>query len=86
MDTILNVIIGFAITGGVTLLFSVIKGGKFESWGVVVGKALSKLGRARIGKAAWEKMEDVIIMSFVSFAKGLKDGADWDDENGNGGK
>jgi hypothetical protein len=51
----------------------------FEGWGIVVGKFLSKIGCAQIGKSNWEKVEDVLTVSVLSFAQGIKKGADWDD-------
>ena len=86
MDTIITMLLGLAIPAGMTFLFAMVKKGQFENWGISIGKWSSKFGRTRLGKVAWEKMEDLIFMSIVSFAQGLKKGADMDDNNGNGKK
>jgi hypothetical protein len=77
----------FLISGGITLLATIIttfvvtaiKQGKIENWGVSVGKFLDKIGRQKMGTEKWEKIEDVITTAFISFAHGIKKGADWDD-------
>ena len=83
MDYVLEIIKLF--TGGSILIsvagiaVAMLKRGQFEGWGYKVGRALSKFASAKIGKSTWEKIEDVITVSFVSFAKGIKEGADSDD-------
>ena len=77
-----------AVDYGVTLvsgilaawLISLIKNNNFKNWGITVGKLLSKFG-SKAGKKSWEKLEDSIIIAFISFATGLKEGADWDDND-----
>jgi hypothetical protein len=80
IDIIKTAFSGGMITAVGALIVFFLKKGQFESWGIAVGKALSKFASAKFGKAAWEKLEDTITVSFVSFAKGLKEGADADDE------
>lgn len=70
---------GSFITIAGAIIVAFLKKGEFEKWGRNVGKALSKFASARFGKKSWEKIEDVITISFVSFAKGIKEGADEDD-------
>lgn len=71
---------GSFITIAGAIMVAFLKKGEFEKWGRGAGKALSKFASARFGKKTWEKIEDVITISFVSFAKGIKEGADLDDE------
>lgn len=70
--------VGVSVIG--TFLLSFIKKGQFETWGKVVGRALSKLGNTQMGRAKWEKIEDTITLAILSFAKGVKLGADEDDD------
>lgn len=84
MDSILNWLLGigggFAITAIAGLIATYIKKGDFKKWGVACGKALSKFADAKIGSGRWEKLEDAITIALVSFATGVKEGADYDDE------
>jgi len=75
---------GIGITALVGLLFALIKKGQFEKWGIKIGETMSAFGRTQLGKKTWEKIEDPVFMSIVSFAQGLKKGADMDDNNGKG--
>jgi hypothetical protein len=69
-----------ALIGFLTsILIAWVKKGQFESWGIKLGRWLSMLGNTKLGKDKWEKVEDVITLSILSFAKGLKIGADEDD-------
>ena len=76
-------LIGVAITIGVSavgsILMAFIKKGQFENWGKAVGRFLSKIGNAKLGRNKWEKIEDTITLAILSFAKGVKIGADEDD-------
>ena len=62
-----------------SLLLTWIKKGQFEKWGIKVGKLLSYLGNKELGKEQWEKIEDILTLAILSFAKGIKIGADNDD-------
>ena len=77
-------LVGIAITLGISVVSSIglayVKKGKFENWGKTVGRFLSKLGNTQMGKDKWEKIEDIITLSILSFAKGVKLGADEDDD------
>ena len=75
----LETVIGLAVTGITAFVVSYLKKGGFKNWGITCGKALSKFAGAKIGANRWEKMEDVITVSIVSFATGFKEGADYDD-------
>ena len=78
----------FLIGTGVTILISAlssfllawVKKGQFEDWGKKVGRMLSSLGNTKLGKDRWEKIEDTFTLSILSFAKGVKLGADEDDD------
>lgn len=75
VSTGLTMLVGFLSS----LAFTYIKNGQIEKIGYSVGKWLDKLGKARLGKETWEKLEDIFTTALFSFAKGLKEGADWDD-------
>ena len=78
-EIIITTVITLLLTAGTSLVVSLIKKGQFESWGIAVGKLLSKIGDLRFGRSKWEKIEDALLISFVSFAQGVKKGADMDD-------
>lgn len=84
MDAVKDILIQGGIVALIGFVISVvtawIKKGQFEDWGKTAGRALSKIGNARMGKVNWEKVEDVITLSILSFAKGVKIGADEDDD------
>lgn len=63
----------------ISVITAWVKKGQFEGWGKIVGRWLSKVGNVKLGKTAWEKIEDVLTLSILSFAKGVKLGADEDD-------
>lgn len=77
-------LIGVGVSAAISIITSIltafIKKGKFENWGYTVGKSLSKFAGSKMGAKKWEKIEDVITLSILSFAKGIKQGADRDDE------
>lgn len=83
MDAIKDMLIGTGATIVlgivISLLTTWIKKGQFHKWGYSVGVLLDKFGMAKFGKLNWEKFEDVITTAVLSFAQGIKDGADWDD-------
>jgi len=83
MDLIKDILIQGGLTAAlalaVSLLTAWIKKGQFETWGKTVGRFLSTMGNARLGREKWEKIEDVVTLSILSFAKGVKVGADEDD-------
>jgi len=84
MDVLKDVLVGVgttAIIGIVTsLIATMVKAGQFHTYGFAVGKWLSNIGTTRLGKATWEKIEDLFSTTILSFAMGVKDGADWDDQ------
>lgn len=78
MNETLIVIIAFVVGTGLPLIFaSFLPNSKFYNWGVSVGKKMSAAGRKISG---WEGIENNLTGSFLSFAQGLKEGADEDDE------
>lgn len=79
-DILVQLLGGTVTTVLIGILISLVKKGQFNSWGKIAGRFLSKLGNARLGKTVWEKFEDVITISLVSFTQGLKEGADEDDK------
>ena len=83
MEYIWNLFLDFLLVYGVTGLILLAKvwldGGQFHSWGELFGKWLSKMGRIRMGKTKWEQLEDAITESILTFAEGVKKGADCDD-------
>lgn len=80
----MDYLVGIAITLGISFVSSfimaIIKKGQFETWGRIVGRLLSKVGNQQLGRNKWEKLEDVITLAILSFAKGVKLGADEDDD------
>ncbi len=84
MEAVKDILIQGGIVALIVFVVSVltawVKKGQFENWGKTVGKWLSKIGNLKMGKEKWEKIEDVITLSILSFAKGLKIGADEDDD------
>ena len=78
-EVIITTVVTLLLTAGTSFIVSLIKKGQFESWGIAVGKALSKIGDLRFGRSKWEKIEDALMIAVVSFAQGLKKGADLDD-------
>lgn len=78
-DIIITFVTTLAMTAGLSFMVSLIKKGQFENWGIKVGKLLSRLGDAKLGRNKWEKIEDALLIAFVSFAQGVKKGADLDD-------
>jgi len=83
MDTILDILSGVGLSALIGIVASLmttwLKKGQFYNYGVAVGKWVSKIGSLRLGKETWEKIEDIFSTTFLSFADGVKDGADWDD-------
>lgn len=79
LDTVITALIPLVIGGIASIVASYVKKGQLHDWGFAAGKSLSKFCDAKFGKARWEKLEDSITIAFVSFAMGLKDGADYDD-------
>lgn len=83
----IDVIKDLLISGGLIAVLSILSGllstwikkGQFENWGKITGRYISKLGNTKLGKEKWERIEDVITLAILSFAKGLKIGADSDD-------
>lgn len=84
METVKDVL----ISGGVLIFLSIgtsilaawIKKGQIQTWGETIGKWISKFGNLEFGKSKWEKIEDVVTLAILSFAKGIKIGADSDDD------
>lgn len=74
-----TIIIGFIVGILLPLIFgSILPNSKFFEWGFKAGKKSSSKGRQILG-ANWEKIENNLTGSFLSFAQGFKDGADVDD-------
>ena len=72
-------IIAFLAGTIIPLLFiSFLPNKKFHDWGVGIGQKLSAAGNKFAG-ANWESFENNITGSFMSFSKGLEEGADSDD-------
>jgi hypothetical protein len=51
-----------------------------NKWGRAVGKALSACGQRRIGRDAWERVEDKFKGTINDFILGVLDGLDSDDK------
>jgi len=78
-EIIITTVVTLLLTTGTSFIVSLIKKGQFETWGIACGKALSKIGDLKLGRSKWEKVEDALMIAIVSFAQGLKKGADLDD-------
>ncbi len=78
-DILITIATTLVMTIGLSFVISLIKKGQFEKWGIIAGKLLSKTGDFRFGRSKWEKIEDALLIAFVSFAQGVKKGADLDD-------
>ena len=61
------------------VLGTILSSKKAKKYGERIGKLLTRFARLKMGKKVWEKLEDKITSFFVEFAKGLKTGADSDD-------
>jgi hypothetical protein len=70
---------GVAITSILGLVVGWIKKGRLEEMGRKCGAVISGFARARIGAKYWERFEDVVTLSILSFVKGFKLGSDMDD-------
>lgn len=76
----LTLIIGFVVGVLAPVIFmSFLPNKKFKAWGTVVGKKASLKGSKLIGKENWEKLENNLTGSVLSFAQGFVEGADLDD-------
>lgn len=53
----------------------------FKNLGVKAGRDLSRAGRKLVGKDAFEKIENNFTGSLLSFAQGVVQGADEDDNS-----
>ena len=65
------------------VLASVLPNKWFKTLGVKAGRDLSRMGRRLIGPDSYEKFENTLTGSLVSFAQGVAEGADEDDSSGN---
>jgi len=83
MDTIKDILQGIILSGASAGLIFLILGrilpnDKLYKLGVNIGKALTNQGRAKLGKAFWEKIEDFLDNSFSTFFRGIKIGINYD--------
>ena len=69
----------FAVPLGVGILFKFVPNSKLSSWGITLGKWLSKFGRSKLGES-WEAQENKFTDAIVVFAEGIRKGADMDDK------
>lgn len=76
----ITLIIGFVVGVLVPVIFmSFLPNTKFKKWGITVGTKASLKGSKLLGKENWEKLENNLTGSFLSFAQGFAEGADLDD-------
>lgn len=70
--------------GGITLALAVLArftpNEKLDAWGFASGAALSRIGAGKLGKRAWEAVENYLENSSAVFLRGVKRGLDADDE------
>ena len=73
-------IIAFVVGIIVPLLFTYfLPNAKANEYGKALGAKMSAFGSAKLGKDSYEKLENNITGTFVSFALGFQEGADSDD-------
>lgn len=70
---------GVILTSVLGIVVSWLKKGKMEAFGNKCGAAVSGFARSKFGAKFWERIEDVITLSILSFVKGFKLGSDMDD-------
>lgn len=78
-DIAITGVAGLILTSVLGIVVGWIKKGKLESFGQKCGSAVSKFARTKLGAKFWERIEDVITLSILSFVKGFKLGSDMDD-------
>ena len=74
-------------TGGivVAIIFiahRVISDEKLNAWGFKLGSGISSLGRSKLGKGNWEKLETEFVSWTGAFLTGLAKGLSTDNSNG----
>ena len=75
-----EIIIAFVVGILLPLIFaSFVPNTKFHAWGVSIGQKLSAAGN-KVAGVSWEKLENNLTGSFISFAQGVEEGADEDDQ------
>jgi hypothetical protein len=73
-----TIVVGFLVGTLVPFVFmSLLPNSKFHAWGVSTGKKLSAAGTKIVG-GNWENLENNLTGSFISFAKGVEEGANED--------
>ena len=78
-DALKTVGIGAVFTIVTTFILSLLKKHKFEEYGVLAGRWVSRFARLKFGKTKWEKLEAALEMIVLRFAQGFKIGLDLDD-------
>ena len=74
-QSLLGGIIGFVVGVILPLLFaSFIPNQKFYSWGQIIGRKMSIAGNKYVG-VNYEKLENNLTGSALSFSQGVRDGA-----------
>lgn len=58
---------------------------RFRKWGIPHGRALSKVGRMKMGKVQWEKIESQVlektfIGGIIAYVDGIRIGLNEDDD------
>lgn len=80
MSGTIGVILTFVFTVLIPLIFlTFLPNEKLYNWGFKYGSKWSKWMNKKLGRLNWEGIENNITGSVISFAQGIKDGADSDD-------
>lgn len=75
MDILTNVVtLGAAVSLGLTLLAKFLPNEKVYSVGFSIGSWMNGFGTSKIGRSAWEKIENFLINSAGQFFGGMRDG------------
>ena len=82
------IVSNFWTTGGIViaLIFiahRVISDEKLNAWGFKIGVSISSLGRSKLGKGNWEKLETEFLSWTGAFLAGLAKGLATDNSNNN---
>lgn len=75
-----EVILTFLFTVLIPLIFTTfLPNQKFYGWGKMYGRKVSRFMNKKLKALNWEAVENNFTGSLVSFAQGIQDGADSDD-------
>lgn len=88
MDIFKDILQGIILSSaGIGLIFlilgRILPNKKLYKLGISNGKFLTNQGRSKLGKTLWEKIEDFLENSMSVYLRGLRDGANYDNNKKN---